>query len=148
MKGTTNVPDVVVVIRKENKILLVERQHTGYQDGKFCAPGGHVEPGESFSAAAVRETLEETGLVVKSKDLRPIFTVQRIGRDPDDIRVGVVFEVTSWAGEPKNMEPERHGQVAWFPVDGLKYSTIIDFHAEVLKALQRGETYIELGWKE
>lgn len=59
MKGTTNIPDVMAIIRREGKILFVLRQNTGYADGTFCLPGGHVEPGESFSTAAMREALEE-----------------------------------------------------------------------------------------
>lgn len=45
----------------DGRILLVKR---GYPPGRFrwSVPGGHVEVGETLYEAAVRETLEETGV--------------------------------------------------------------------------------------
>lgn len=48
MSGTTNVPEVTVLIRKDKKILFVLRQNTGYADGTYAMPGGHVDPDEKL----------------------------------------------------------------------------------------------------
>lgn len=51
----------IVIFNKENQVLLQKRA-----DVKLWGiPSGHVEPGETVEAAAVREVLEETGLQVK-----------------------------------------------------------------------------------
>jgi len=42
------------------KVLLTRRA----DNGLWCLPGGHMEPGESAKEACIRETLEETGLTV------------------------------------------------------------------------------------
>lgn len=44
---------------------------TGYRhgSGQWQFPGGHLEVGESYFACAERETLEETGLVVRAEKL-------------------------------------------------------------------------------
>ena len=52
------------------KALLTRRA----DNGKWCAPGGHMEPGESAAEACIRETLEETGLLVKVVKLIGIYT--------------------------------------------------------------------------
>jgi len=54
---------VGVVCVKENKLLMVHE----YDNGKLVInqPAGHIEPGEGFKQAALRETLEETGYRVK-----------------------------------------------------------------------------------
>jgi 8-oxo-dGTP pyrophosphatase MutT (NUDIX family) len=47
-----------VVIDGEGRVLLVHRPR--YDD--WSLPKGHVDPGETFEQAALREVLEETGL--------------------------------------------------------------------------------------
>jgi 8-oxo-dGTP diphosphatase len=43
------------------KILLTKRNVEPYK-GKWCLPGGHIDPNERASDAVKREVLEETGL--------------------------------------------------------------------------------------
>ncbi|MET0977876.1 MAG: NUDIX domain-containing protein, partial [Paeniglutamicibacter terrestris] len=50
------VPASYVVFLRGDQVLLQLRQNTGFLDGHWaCAAAGHVEAGESASAAAVRE---------------------------------------------------------------------------------------------
>ena len=46
---------------KNKKFLLIKHKKTG----KWLQPGGHIEPNEDPEEAALRETLEETGIHVK-----------------------------------------------------------------------------------
>lgn len=48
-------------IRKEGKLLLILKKR-GLGSGKYNAPGGRVEKGETLEQAAIRETQEEVGL--------------------------------------------------------------------------------------
>ncbi|MFM8220971.1 MAG: NUDIX hydrolase, partial [Planctomycetaceae bacterium] len=52
----------VVVVRRVPQFLLVQESHPGQP---WYLPAGHVEPGESFAQAAVREAWEESGLTVR-----------------------------------------------------------------------------------
>jgi ADP-ribose pyrophosphatase YjhB (NUDIX family) len=52
------------------KVLLTRRM----DNGLWCLPGGHMEPGESIEECCVREVLEETGLQVRVKRLTGVYS--------------------------------------------------------------------------
>lgn len=63
MGRTENVElTVLCLIEDGNKILLQNRIKKDWRD--YAMPGGHVEPGESFVDAVIREMKEETGLTI------------------------------------------------------------------------------------
>ncbi len=61
MKETTQ-----VYIVSEGKVLLLfrDRKKNDMNEGKWIAPGGRIEEGETASECAVREVLEETGILI------------------------------------------------------------------------------------
>lgn len=56
-------PFVLVVVRQEDRFLLIQEAHRDV--GTWFFPAGAVDPGEGIVEAAIRETREETGLDVK-----------------------------------------------------------------------------------
>ena len=50
---------VATIVEREGQFLMVKETKFGRQ--VINQPAGHVEPGEDIQAAALRETLEETG---------------------------------------------------------------------------------------
>ncbi len=145
-KGTLNVPSVYVILRKEGKILFVMREHTGYMDGTYCLPSGHVEEGENFITAAIRETKEEVGVTVARDNMRLLYTMHR--QTEADIRVDLFFEADEWQGEPSNKEPHKHSSIAWFSLEDIVNEPIMDYQAVVLQAIIEGNAYSEWGWPE
>lgn len=59
-----------VVFNEASKVLLTRRA----DNGMWCLPGGHVDFGETLAEAAVRETLEETGLHVAVERLIGVYS--------------------------------------------------------------------------
>ncbi|MGA7688779.1 MAG: NUDIX hydrolase [Jiangellales bacterium] len=57
-----------VLTDSDGRVLLVRRGHAPYA-GTWSLPSGRAEPGETVRAAATREVLEETGLVVEVDEL-------------------------------------------------------------------------------
>lgn len=57
------------VIIQNNKILLVHPTGSKWY-GTYSIPKGHIEEGEDFLDAAIRETKEEIGISINSKDIK------------------------------------------------------------------------------
>lgn len=55
------------VLRRGSKVLVQDRTDPNWPGVAF--PGGHVEKGESFTDAVIREVQEETGLIISSPRL-------------------------------------------------------------------------------
>ncbi|WP_246574669.1 NUDIX hydrolase [Streptomyces genisteinicus] len=101
------------------EVLLSRRAGDVYASGMWHAPSGHVDGAhEDVVAAAVRETAEETGLVVAGGDLCAAVTVHHRGPS-GRARVGFFFEVTRWTGTPRVREPHVCDAMGWFPLDAL-----------------------------
>ena len=107
----TIIPAVQMILRKGDQVLLARRFQTGYEDGKYGLPAGHVDGNESLARACVREAKEEVGVTVLVNDLKLFHIVSRLGDDGE--RVDFFFETTKWAGEPKIMEPHKCDEVSW-----------------------------------
>lgn len=58
-------PSVAVIVRKEGKIALIRQFRTTTGQNYIEIPAGGINDGESEVEAAIRETREETGLLVK-----------------------------------------------------------------------------------
>lgn len=112
---------VYLVLFNGDKVLLSRRENTGHKDGMYSMVAGHVDGNESLAAAMVREAKEEADLTVREADLQAVHTIHYT-RDIEYIMV--FFTAEKWIGEPKNMEPEKCGDLAWFPLDSLPENTI------------------------
>ena len=93
----------------EPEVFLLRRAGTGFMDGYFALPGGHVEAGELPSEAARRECLEETG--VRPLDLAPLCTMPyRSGRHTG---ANLVFTASRFDGVPTLAEPQAADLAIW-----------------------------------
>jgi 8-oxo-dGTP diphosphatase len=149
MRGTTNVPSVYVILRRNGNGLFVLRSTTGFKDGEYTLPSGHVEGTESFIEAALRETKEEVGIELKPGQLRLAYLMHRYCDDQNGahVRVDVFFEADGWEGEPVNNEPDVHSEIAWFDMDDLPLEKIIDWQSQALGHIAEGGNYGEFGWR-
>lgn len=110
-----------VVLQRDDQVLLQLRRGTGYMDEHWALLAGHLERGETITAAAVREVAEESGVVVDEADLEPLTTLHRFIPDgpPIEQRCDMFFRVRRWAGRPAPLEPDRCAEMRWFALDAL-----------------------------
>ena len=84
------VPTVDIIIEIQDKIVLIKRKNPPFG---WALPGGFVDYGESFEAAAAREAFEETSL--RLTDLRQFHTYSDPGRDERMHTASTVFTARS-----------------------------------------------------
>ena len=108
-KGPSPTVDIIIEIGK--KIVLVERKNPPYG---WAIPGGFVDYGESYETAALREALEETGLIVT--DLRQFHTYSDPDRDARQHTASTVFTGKA-TGRP--VAGDDAGRVELFNEDSL-----------------------------
>lgn len=143
------VPAAYVIVRRGDEVLLLLRANTGYMDGHWAVPAGHVERGESAVAAAVRELKEEVGLDVDPTELVPVTAMHRTGGngDPIDERVDFFFSARSWTGEPRVMEPAKAADLRWCPLDALP-DPVVPHELMALGHLGKGVPYLTHGFRQ
>lgn len=83
--GPKAVADVIIEVPSD-QVVLVRRKNP---PPGWAIPGGFIEAGESAEQGAVREALEETGLVVELTELFHVYSDPR--RDPRHHTLGVVY---------------------------------------------------------
>jgi 8-oxo-dGTP diphosphatase len=121
---------------------LLRRFNTGYMDGHYSLPAGHLKNNESITHALIREVKEEAGISLKPKNINLAHVMHR---REEDIRVDLFFTTTAYQGKPKNTEPEKCDDLSWFPLNELPKNTI-PYIRQALNCYLNHHIYSEIGW--
>ena len=106
------------MICDNHRVVVIDRKKKDWPGITF--PGGHVEPGESFTDAVIREVLEETGLKISS----PMLCGIKDWSNDDGSRYMVLFYKTNkFEGALSSSE---EGEVHWMELDEMKESNLAD----------------------
>jgi len=132
----------LLLIAKE-QVLLSRRFNTGWSDGLYCLPSGHVDGKEPLTQAMCREAREEIGVTIKAENLQFVHVMHRTSNIE---YIDFFFTTATWEGEPYNAEPEKCDDVSWFPIDNLP-ENILPYIRQVLEDYRRGRYFSEVGWQ-
>ena len=121
---------VLCLIKDGDRVLLQNRVKKDWQG--YTLPGGHVERGESFVDAVVREMKEETGLTIEKPRMVGIkqFPIDG-GR-----YIVLLFEATQFTGEVVSSE---EGEMTWIDRAELANISAVDDLQELLKVFDDPE---------
>lgn len=120
---------LVLVTDPEGRILVEDRVDASWPG--ICFPGGHVEKEESFTEAAIRETFEETGLLIKNPRLCGVKQFQT----REDTRYVVFFyKASQYEG---TLTSSEEGEVLWMSREELYGRRTVEDLDKMLEVFDR-----------
>lgn len=148
---TTSLTAAYLVLRRQSQadgrteILMLERKNTGYFDGHWSLPAGHLEANESPTQGMSREALEEVGLAIQPHELQVIHTMWRSAPDAAGGRVDFYLAPLITVDEEsiQNMEPDKCAELRWFPIEKLPSNTIPKLLVSISHIIQ-GQAFSEI----
>lgn len=133
---------VHTLVMRDGRLLLLRRAGTGYRDGWYVLPGGHLRAGEGVLDCAARELVEETGLSAAPERLRPAAVLPY--RSDGEHGIDFIVRCESVTGVARIAEPDRCDDLGWWPADALPERTA-PYIPLALAMLERGEWFAEFG---
>ena len=118
---------VGAIVRRDDGAILMARRRNTHGDGTWSTPGGHLEFGESPEACAARETLEETGVVVRDPHVVATTNDVMTSDGRHYVTLWVACEHASGEGQP--LAAHELDAVEWFRPDALPSPLFSPFQA-------------------
>ena len=127
---------------RDNKILLLRRFNTGYEDGNYSVPAGHIDGNERAIQAMIREAMEETGIAIDEEQLQIVHVMHRKSTEE---RFDFFFEINQWQGEPEIIETNKCDKLEWFSVDDLP-KNMVPYVRAGIENYKNNILFSEFGW--
>lgn len=120
--------NMCMISDEAGNMLVLDRQNPDWPGVTF--PGGHVEPGESFTASVIREVREETGLTVED----PVLCGIKQFQTESDARYVVFFyKATRYSGTLRSSD---EGAVYWVPRQELQKQKLSVDMMEMVRVME------------
>jgi len=124
--------------------MLIRRYNTGWHDGDFSLPAGHVKENESAIQSLIREAKEEVGITTKKEDLKLVHVIHRNKTSDNAEYIDLYFRATKWAGKiKKGISCDR---IEWHNINSPP-KNIIPVVEFVLNKISEGKLYSNKGFK-
>ena len=112
--------NVYLLLIKENKLLMIRRKNTGFQDGMYSLPAGKLDQGETIAEALIREAKEEVGIdVCLNGAWHNNATILHRYSETGTMAIDFFIRLQEYKGTVQNMEENKCDDVSWFLLDIL-----------------------------
>jgi len=121
---------VYIFLISNGKILFLLRHKTGWRDGYYGLPSGHLNVNETTVDAIIRETNEEIGIKVNPENLRFVHVMHRKERGNYEY-IDLFFILKKWQGTPINNESKKASYIKWFNLNSLPQNIVPNVKAAI-----------------
>ncbi len=139
----TYIGSAYLFLIKDNQILLQRRFNTGFQDGNYGVPAGHLDGGETAREGCAREIREEIGVSINPDNLTVVHIMHR--KAAKDERIDFFMTASKYDGEIVNNEPDKCDDLRWFPLDSLP-ENMVDYVKVAFNSYLQNQIYSEYGY--
>lgn len=136
---------VHIWLLKDSSVYMFKRKNSGWMDGYWTPPAGHINKNEPGIDAAIREAREESGVEIDPKDIRLGLIHHRQNPQNGRTYFDLHFIVRRWNGEARITEMNKSEAGRWISVSKLPRLTVPSVR-EAFHAIMSGEIYIETEW--
>ena len=122
----------------KGNVLALDKVNDSYTGTTF--PGGHVEKGEIFTDAVIREVYEETGLTIETPLFCGIYHWNKSGTH----HVIFLYKADQYSGI---LHSSEEGKVYWIPMNEFKekeLATGMEYVLQMMESAQMNECYMRL----
>lgn len=140
------IPAVYLFLERDNKILLLRRFNTGYEDGNYSVVAGHLDGDEPCTKAMIREAKEEAGITLRRDNMEVVHIMHRKTLNEVNERMDIFLKASVWDGEIKIMEPNKCDELKWFSFGELP-ENIIPYTLSAILNIKKGKFFSEFGWE-
>ena len=122
----------------KGNVLALDKVNDSYTGTTF--PGGHVEKGEIFTEAVIREVYEETGLRIENPLFCGVYHWNKSGTH----HVIFLYKADQYSGI---LHSSEEGKVYWIPMDEFKekeLATGMEYVLQMMESAQMNECYMRL----
>ena len=132
----------LLLSNRDGQVLFGRRRNTGFEDGAYHLPSGHLEAGESVVQALIREAKEEVGVTIPEESVEFAHIMHNSSGGG---RAAFFFTVHQWGGMPENREPDKCSELRWFSLGDLP-DHLIDYCRAALAHIAAGQPFSVYGW--
>jgi 8-oxo-dGTP pyrophosphatase MutT (NUDIX family) len=126
----TPIPIVRIILQNEKgEVLFLKRKNTKHASGKWCLPGGKINPGQKAEEACISEAKEETNLDISN--IKFLFFRDNLPVDDTELHCLVLYFRADFSGKIKiNKESS---EFLWAGFDALSRLDIAFSQKEIVK---------------
>jgi len=125
----------IIIINKDNQILLGERQGS-HGEGQLSLPGGHLEYGETYDECVSRELEEEVGISFPGQYEKVGFSEDFFGEKQYTTLYFAVKNVDPNI-KVRNMEPDKCKGWKWYHISQVPNNLFCDSYEQIQSLFQK-----------
>jgi 8-oxo-dGTP diphosphatase len=132
---------VAVIIKDDDGKILIGHRVSKHGYDTWSIPGGHLEKFETPEECVIRETEEETGIIITS--LKQDIFVNNFFRDTNKHYVTLYFIAKKWSGVPETKEFDKIGEWRFCDINELPDNLFSPFgnYIDIIKKKKRSKRY-------